>query len=58
MPVLGNLSGDAVDGRFRKNNTWGLGIFPMDVKKFTDSCNVPHMGWNTVRMLKNYFFQG
>ena len=36
----------------------GLGIFPMEVKKFADSCKVPHMGWNTVRKLKTTLFQG
>ena len=41
-----------------EENTWGLGIFPMEVKKFTDSCKVPHMGWNTVRKLKTTLFQG
>ena len=30
----------------------------MEVKKFTDSCKVPHMGWNTVRKLKTTLFQG
>ena len=41
-----------------EENTWGLGIFPMEVKKFADSCKVPHMGWNTVRKLKTTLFQG
>ena len=59
MPVLGICLGMQLMCRFsEEENTWGLGIFPMEVKKFTDSCKVPHMGWNTVRKLKTTLFQG
>ena len=47
MPVLGICLGMQLMCRFsEEENTWGLGIFPMEVKKFADSCKVPHMGWN------------
>ena len=59
QPVLGICLGMQLMCRFsEEENTWGLGIFPMEVKKFTDSCKVPHMGWNTVRKLKTTLFQG
>ena len=59
MPVLGICLGMQLMCRFsEEENTWGLGIFPMEVKKFADSCKVPHMGWNTVRKLKTTLFQG
>ena len=42
MPVLGICLGMQLMCRFsEEENTWGLGIFPMEVKKFTDSCKVP-----------------
>lgn len=59
QPVLGICLGMQLMCRFsEEENTWGLGIFPMEVKKFADSCKVPHMGWNTVRKLKTTLFQG
>ena len=36
----------------------GQAAAAMEVKKFADSCKVPHMGWNTVRKLKTTLFQG
>ena len=40
MPVLGICLGMQLMCRFsEEENTWGLGIFPMEVKKFADSCN-------------------
>ena len=43
MPVLGICLGMQLMCRFsEEENTWGLGIFPMEVKKFADSCKVPH----------------
>lgn len=59
MPVLGICLGMQLMCRFsEEENTWGLGIFPMEVKKFASGCKVPHMGWNTIRNPETALFQG
>lgn len=36
----------------------GLGIFEVEVKRFTDTVKVPQMGWNTISNLKSNLFMG
>jgi len=57
QPVLGICLGmqlmcsSSVEG-----NTTGLGIFDVDVIKFTNENKVPHMGWNTITGLESDLF--
>jgi imidazole glycerol-phosphate synthase subunit HisH len=58
-PVLGICLGMQLMCRFsEEGNTSGLGIFPVDVKRFTTEVKVPHMGWNTITNLKTPLFNG
>lgn len=42
-----------------ENDTKGLGIFPMAVKRFTEEdIKVPHMGWNQIHNLKSPLLTG
>jgi len=41
-----------------EGNTKGLGIFDVDVVKFTSKVKVPQMGWNTIYNLKSDLFKG
>lgn len=42
-----------------ENDTKGLGIFPMPVKRFTaQDIKVPHMGWNQIQNLKSPLMAG
>ena len=41
-----------------EGNTSGLGIFDVDVVKFTPKVKVPQMGWNQIYNLKSALFQG
>lgn len=42
-----------------ENNTPGLGIFPLTVKRFeANGVKVPHMGWNQIEGLKTPLFDG
>ena len=36
-----------------EGNTKGLGIFDVDVKQFSNTVKVPHMGWNTIQNLQS-----
>jgi glutamine amidotransferase len=36
----------------------GLGVFDVDVKRFTNAVKVPHMGWNRIEDLKSDLFKG
>ena len=38
-------------------NTTGLGIFNVDIKKFSNTVKVPQMGWNTIFNLKSDLFK-
>jgi glutamine amidotransferase len=58
-PVLGICLGLQLMCRFsEENETAGLGIFPVTVKKFPPGFKVPHMGWNTINGLKGPLFNG
>ena len=36
-----------------EGNTKGLGVFDVDVKRFSNAVKVPHMGWNTIQNLQS-----
>ena len=40
-----------------EGNTKGLGIFDVDVVKFSSKVKVPQMGWNTIYNLKSELFK-
>ncbi|MCC8173734.1 MAG: imidazole glycerol phosphate synthase subunit HisH [Odoribacter sp.] len=59
MPVLGICLGMQLMCDFtEEENTKGLGIFPIEVKKFAGNYKVPHMGWNTIENLQSPLFKG
>ena len=59
QPVLGICLGMQLMCRFsEEGNTKGLGIFDVDVKRFTNSLKVPQMGWNVIFDLKSALFKG
>lgn len=59
QPVLGICLGmQLMCDHTEESNTNGLGIFNVDVKKFTNAVKVPQMGWNTISELKSSLFKG
>ena len=59
VPVLGICLGmQLMCARSEEGQTEGLGIFPLDVKKFGGGVKVPHMGWNNLSELKGPLFKG
>ncbi|MGV7106075.1 imidazole glycerol phosphate synthase subunit HisH [Flavobacterium sp. U410] len=58
QPVLGICLGMQLLCRHsEEGNTNALGIFDLDVKKFSNSVKVPQMGWNTISNLKSDLFR-
>jgi len=58
-PVLGICLGLQLLCEYsEENNTPGLGIFPVSVRRFPPHGKVPHMGWNTIQRLKGRLFRG
>ncbi len=41
-----------------ESNTKGLGVFDVDVKQFSNTVKVPHMGWNTIQNLQSDLLKG
>lgn len=41
-----------------EGETKGLGVFDVDVKRFTNAVKVPHIGWNRIEDLKSDLFKG
>ena len=41
-----------------EGDTMGLGVFDAEIKRFSNSVKVPHMGWNTIDNLKSDLFKG
>jgi glutamine amidotransferase len=41
-----------------EGDTTGLGIFDVNVKRFSNKVKVPQMGWNTIVNLKSDLFKG
>ena len=58
QPVLGICLGmQLLCNSTEENNTKGLGIFNVNVKRFSNSIKVPQMGWNTISNLKSKLFK-
>lgn len=59
QPVLGICLGmQLMCNSSAEGNTKGLGIFNVDVKKFSKAVKVPQMGWNVIYDLKSDLFTG
>ena len=59
QPVLGICLGMQLMCKHSdEGNTNGLGIFDVNVVKFSKEVKVPQMGWNTIYNLKTPFFEG
>lgn len=62
QPVLGICLGMHVMCNYlEEGNTYGLGIFDVDVKRFQPVSHeekVPHMGWNTLQEVNSKLFDG
>jgi len=59
QPVLGICLGMQLMCNFsEEGDTKGLGIFDVDVIKFTSKVKVPQMGWNQIYNLKSDLFKG
>ena len=51
VPVLGICLGmQLLCTRTDEENTRGLGVFPLKVKKFAGKYKIPHMGWNSLHL--------
>ena len=59
QPVLGICMGmQLLCNSTEERNTKGLGVFDVDVKRFSGNLKVPQMGWNTITNLKSELFSG
>jgi len=59
QPVLGICLGMQLMCNYtEEGNTKGLGIFDVNVKRFSNAVKVPQMGWNRVKNLKSDLFKG
>jgi len=59
QPVLGICLGmQLMCNSTEEGNTKGLGIFDVDVKRFSNEVKVPQMGWNTISDLDSPLFEG
>ena len=57
QPVLGICLGmQLLCNRSEEGNTKGLGIFDVNVKRFTPEMKVPQIGWNSINNLKLNLF--
>ncbi len=58
QPVLGICLGmQLMCNSSEEGNTKGLGIFDVDIKRFSNNVKVPQMGWNTISNLKSDLFK-
>jgi len=58
QPVLGICLGmQLMCNSTEEGNTEGLGVFNVDVKRFSNAVKVPQMGWNTVNGLTSDLFK-
>jgi len=58
QPVLGICLGMQLMCKYtEESDTKGLGIFDIEVRKFTNAVKVPQMGWNTISNLKSSLFK-
>jgi glutamine amidotransferase len=59
QPVLGICLGmQLMCNSSEEGNTTGLGIFDVDIIKFSNKVKVPQMGWNNIYNLKTELFNG
>ena len=59
QPVLGICLGmQLMCKSSEEGNTKGLGVFNVNVKRFSNAVKVPQMGWNVVSDLKSELFTG
>lgn len=59
QPVLGICLGMQLMCRHsEEGQVDGLGIFPLEVRRFPAGMKVPHMGWNTLSELRGPLFEG
>jgi glutamine amidotransferase len=59
QPVFGICLGmQLMCNKSEEGNTEGLGIFDVDVIKFSPKVKVPQMGWNNIYNLKSDLFKG
>lgn len=59
VPVLGICLGmQLMCARTEEGQSDGLGVFPLEVKRFGAGAKVPHMGWNNLENLKRPLFDG
>ncbi len=59
QPVLGICLGmQLMCNSTEEGDTEGLGIFDVDVKRFSNTVKVPQMGWNAISSLKSPLFDG
>ena len=59
QPVLGICLGmQLLCNSSEEGNTKGLGVFNLDVKRFSNTLKVPQMGWNTISNLQTDLFKG
>lgn len=59
QPVLGICLGmQLMCNRSEEGNTKGLGIFDVDVLRFSNAVKVPQIGWNQISDLKSHLFDG
>ncbi|MFD1061787.1 imidazole glycerol phosphate synthase subunit HisH [Winogradskyella litorisediminis] len=57
QPVLGICLGmQLMCNHTEEGNADGLGIFDVNIKRFSNAVKVPQMGWNTVKNLKSDLF--
>ena len=58
QPVLGICLGmQLLCKHSEENDTYGLGIFDLEVRRFTNEYKVPQMGWNTIYKLQSDLFK-
>lgn len=59
QPVIGICLGmQLMCNHTEEGDTTGLGIFKVNVKRFSNQVKVPQMGWNTISNLKSDLFKG
>lgn len=59
QPVLGICLGMQLMCRFsEEGNTKGLGIFDLEVMKFSSENKIPQIGWNQIKELKSPIMKG
>lgn len=59
QPVLGICLGmQLLCNHTEEGNTRGLGVFNVNIKRFSNQVKVPQMGWNTIKAVKSELFAG